>query len=125
MSIVNFDDQIKSDKRLSDVIFDSINRLYDSGLSGVRKDDELAKIIVLEGKIFANQVSLGKRTEEDVETFENEIPVSDYAFKNQKYLNDALKRVRGQNTDGLMKQESRNIQAKPVDSYYKSLRKVV
>ena len=121
MSIVNFDEQIKSDKRPSDVTFDLINRLYDDGLSGVRKEDELAKIVVLEGKIFANQVSLGKRTEEDVDSFESLIP-GDYAFINQKYMKEALSRVREQNTDALMKQDSWNRQAQPVEGYSKAFR---
>ena len=113
MSIVDFD--VKSSERLSDTIFDLTNRLYDSALSGVTNPDELAKIVVLEGKIFANQVSTGAKIEADVEAFESEIPAGDYAFANQKYLNDALTRVREQNTDALMKQESRNKQARPVE----------
>ena len=122
MSILNFDEQMKSDKRLSDVIFDMINHMHDSGVSGTREEDELAKIVVLEGKIFSNQVSMGKMTEEDVDSFENEIPAGDYAFTNQKYLNDALKRVKGQNTAALMKQDIWIKQSQPVRGYSKGLK---
>ena len=124
MSIVSFDEQIKSDKRLSDVIFDMINHLYDGGLSGTRREDECAKIVVLEGKIFSNQISMGKRNEEDVEAFENEIPADDYAFIDQKNLKDSLKRVKDQNTAALMAQDVWNKQSSPIDGYSKGLKKV-
>lgn len=116
MSIVNFDKQ----KRPSDETFDAINRLYDSGLTGARKDFELSDIVVDLSKYFAYLVSKGERTEEDVDSFESLIP-GDYAFLDQKNLKVALSKVKEQNTAALMSRDAWDKQSRSV-SYSKGLR---
>ena len=115
MSIVNF-----SDKRPSDITFDSINRLHDSKLSGAIQENELSDLVVDLSKYFSYLVSKGEKTEEDVDAFESLIP-GEYAFNDQKDLDIALSKVKEQNTAALMSRDAWNKQAKPVE-YSKGLR---
>lgn len=71
-SIMNFEDEIKrrSIDRPSDIILNSINRLYDAKLSGALNSDELSKIIVLEGDLFANRIKQGKVSIDEIESAE-------------------------------------------------------
>ena len=113
-SIMNFEEHMKSSDRVSNVIFNSINRFYDAKLSGALKSDELAKIITLEGQIFANQIRSGKVTEEEIEAFETQIPNGKYdcfAIKHDK-LNVAYQDVIQGNTAILYEREQR--QSQPV-----------
>ena len=86
-SIMNYEEHMKSSDRVSDVIFNSINRFYDAKISGALKSDELAKIIILEGQIFANQIRNGKVTEEQIEDFETQIPNGKYDCFDLKHEN--------------------------------------
>ena len=91
----------RSMTRPSDTIFALLNRYNDGKKVGAAKPDELAKIVTLTGRIFANMVNDGKRNEEDVDAFEREIPSGDYAFVDQK-LGNVLKLVADENTAALM-----------------------
>ena len=64
---------VKSKSRPSDVILDSINRLYDAKLSGALKDSELSGIIINIGDLFANKIKQGKVSNNEIESFETYI----------------------------------------------------
>ena len=104
MSIVNFDENLK--EGVSASLFDLTNHLYTSKLSGAVVEDDLAKVVVLEGKLFSNLVSQGKRNEENINDFEKEIPSFDYST--QKHMKEALEIVKEGNTNALMEQERWN-----------------
>lgn len=107
-SIVNFEERIKSTGTISETILESLNRIHDAKLSGALREDELSKIITLEGKLFANQVSKGLRTEEAVEDFEKEIPNGKYnyfAFPH-KDLDVAFSTIKQINTAALFDMEN-------------------
>ena len=57
--------------RPSDIILKSLNRMNEAKLNGALTKDELSKIIMLEGSLFANLVSKGLKTEEEVEDFDS------------------------------------------------------
>ena len=109
MSIVNFEEHMKTTGRVSDIIFESLNRLHDAKKSGALKYDELSKIITLEGRIFSNQVSMGDKTEEQVEDFEKEIPNGKYDCFNFKHedLDVAYDTIKQANTAALFDRENR------------------
>lgn len=67
-SLANFEEKIVD--RPSDVILESINRLYDAKLSGAIREEELSKIIVLEGDLFANKIKQGKVSNNEIEQTE-------------------------------------------------------
>lgn len=60
--------------RPSNIILDSLNRINEAKPKDGLAKDELSKLIMLEGSLFANLVRRGLRTEEDIEDFEKEIP---------------------------------------------------
>jgi hypothetical protein len=61
---------VKASERRSDVVFSSLNRLYDAKLSGALVRDELSKILVSVGDLFANKIKQGKVNEDDIESVE-------------------------------------------------------
>ena len=77
-SIVNFEENMKSTERPSDIVLNSINRFYDAGLTGARENDEFAKIEIQLSRLYANLVRNGKRTEEESEDFQNFMPAENY-----------------------------------------------
>lgn len=109
MSIVNFEEHMKTTGRISDIILVSLNRLHDAKQSGVLNKDELAKLVTLEGRLFSNQVSIGLKTEEDIEDFEKEIPNGKYncfSFEHEN-LDIAYETVKQDNTAALFDRENR------------------
>ena len=121
---VNFQEERKKYKKNketrtekpSDVFFDSTNRLHDAKLSGVLGEDELSKVLILEGKIFSNQVNMGLRTEEDVEDYERILPRDKNEFLkfNHKDLDLAYNTIKQGNTAALLGRESYNKEAQAV-----------
>ena len=112
MSIVNFEEHMSD--RSSNVIFDSLNRLYDAKKSGVLGEDELSKIIILEGKLFSNQVSKGIKNEEDIESFETLLPNNNYFNANHKNLDVARDTIKQANTVALYNRENRFSRVKSI-----------
>ena len=88
-----------STKRPSDEFFDKFNYLSDAKSNGVQNKEEFEDLVIKEGEIFSNLVAQGKRTEDDVESFECMIPI-DYK--------GALESVRGANTAALLQREKYN-----------------
>lgn len=118
-SIVNFEERMKSPSTLTDEFFALNNRLYDAKLSGSLKEDEYSKLLILENKFFANLVRNGKKTEEDVERYENDMPSGKYSIGNYPHKDISLARdtIKQTNTAALFDLETKN-------SYSKGLRKV-
>ena len=77
-SIVNFEERMKTTEGISNTIFDFLNLIEESKRSSVLPADLLSKTIILEGKLMANQVRKGKKTEEEAETFKDNIPNGKY-----------------------------------------------
>lgn len=124
-SIVNFEEEFKSNENLTNTILKEINRIHDAKLSGALKSDEFAKTIMMESKLFANLIKFGKKSEEDVDSYESLIPKSSKYFSiNHKYLKEAFDYTKESNTDALMQRENWDKQSQPVESYYKGLKKV-
>lgn len=69
-SIVNFEERMKSTDRTSDVILNSLNRIYEAKLNGALETDELSKIIVLTGNLFASKIKQGKVSNDEIEQTE-------------------------------------------------------
>ena len=95
--------------RPSNIILDSLIRMYYAKLNGALEEDELAKLIMLEGSLFSNLVSRGLKTEEDVEDFEKEIPngkINCFSTKH-KDLDVAYGTVKQANTAALYDRESK------------------
>ena len=72
-SIINFEERMKSTDRTSDVVLNSLNRLYEAKLNGVLDKDEFSKIIVLTGNMFANKIKQGKITNDEIDQVESYI----------------------------------------------------
>lgn len=68
-SIVNFEERLKD--RKTDVLLESLNRFYDAKISGAINPDELSKIIVLAGDLYANKISKGEVSKTDIEETES------------------------------------------------------
>ena len=68
MSIVNFEEKIK--ERPSDAILNYLNHFSNAKKNGVEDKDELAKIIILEGTLFANKIQSGEVSIDDIESAE-------------------------------------------------------
>lgn len=117
-SIVNFEERMKATGRISDTILESLERVHDAKMTGALKEDELSKIITLEGRLFANQVSKGLKTEEQVEDFEKEIPNGKYPCFNfpHKDLDVAYNVVKQADTVALFDVENLAKKAQPVRS---------
>ena len=107
MSIVNFEENMKTTKRLSDVIFDLTNRMNVAKTTGVLQGDELSKIEILEGRLFANQIKMGKKTEEDALDFENMMPKENIFSFNHEKLDFAYETNKQANTAALLEAENR------------------
>ena len=94
--------------RPSNIILESLNRLNSAKLTGVLTKDELSKILMLEGSLFANLVSRGLKTEEEVDDFEKEIPdgkINYFSFEH-KDLDVAYKTIKQANTAALYDREN-------------------
>lgn len=124
---------VKTSERKSDVIFNSLNRFYDAKLSGGLKEDELSKVIVLIGDLFANQIKHEKQTEDNIESFESYLDGLDgpnagiYFAHIHKNLDGAVKSVLEGNDFAKQELEQRREYAQPVmsaDSYTKTFRKL-
>ena len=100
----------------SDIILDSLNRMSDAKLNGALMPNELSKILTLEGSMFANLVSKGLKTKEEVEDFEKEIPNGKYDCFNFKHenLDTAFQSIKQANTAALFDRENLLEQSQPV-----------
>lgn len=78
-SIVNFEENLKD--RKSNVILESLNRFHDAKISGAIRPDELSKIIVLVGDLFANKISKGEVSKEEID--ETESFISQFTGENK------------------------------------------
>ena len=67
-SISNFEESIKSAERPSDLVLNSLNRIYEAKLNNVLDENELSKSIVLTGNLFANKVRQGKVLSDEMES---------------------------------------------------------
>lgn len=67
-SIVNFQENLRD--RKSNVILESLNRFHDAKISGVISPDELSKIIVLAGDLYAKKISKGEVSESEIDETE-------------------------------------------------------
>lgn len=124
---------IKISERKSDVILNSLNRFYDAKLSGGLKEDELSKIIVLIGDLFANQIKQEKQTEDSIDSFESYLDGFDgpnagnYFAHIHKNLDSAVKSVLEGNDFAKQQLEQRRQYAQPVmsaESYTKTFKKL-
>lgn len=68
-NITSFESRLND--RTSDVILNSLNRMHDAKISGAMSPDELSKIIVLEGNLFASRIKQGKTTLDEIESAES------------------------------------------------------
>ena len=68
-NIVNFKENLSD--RPSNVIFEMLNRFHEGKKSGSLRPDELSRIIVLSGDLYANKVSKGEVSISDIEETEN------------------------------------------------------
>lgn len=127
-SILNYNDQVKD--RPSNVIFTSVNRLYDAKLSGALKSTELSEIIIGLGDLFANKIKQGKVTLDEIESAESFL--TQFATDNKdvyfSYKHEDLSRAAKTFLEGddfaLEKAEERNMSSKNVfefENYGKSL----
>ena len=64
---------IQTSMRKSDVIFNSLNRIYDAKLSGALKETEFSDILISIGDIFANKVKQGKVSNDEIESYESHL----------------------------------------------------
>ena len=64
MNMTNLEAQMRgsSTSRLSDEIFESLNRLYEAKLTGAAKSQEFPDILIRVGDLCANKVKQGKMT---------------------------------------------------------------
>ena len=125
-SIVNFEERIKGSSTLTDEFFTLMNRVHDAKLTGSLKEEELSKLLILENKFFANLVRKGKRTERDVETYENDMPngsypIGNYPHKDIKFAKDTIKQT---NTAALFDAETLSSRMQMPDNPPKGLRRV-
>lgn len=126
ISIVNFEERVKGTGILTTQFFDSLNRIHDAKISGVLKEDEFSKLLILENKFFANLVRKGLKTEEDVEMYENDMPngktpIGDYPHRD---LDVAFSSVKQTDTAALFDAETISKRTQMPESYSKGLRKV-
>lgn len=130
-SIVNFEENLKD--RKSNVILDSFNRFYDAKKSGAISPDELSKIIVLTGDLFANKISKGEVGKEEINQTESLIsefiePNKDNYF-NIKYddLDKATKMFLEGDFFALEKYEERSKKSSPLfdeETYSKGFKRL-
>lgn len=67
-NIINFESRLKG--RQSDEIFEILNQMHDAKNSGVLSPDQLSKVIVLEGNLFANKIRQGRVSQDEIESAE-------------------------------------------------------
>lgn len=124
---------VKGQNRVSDSIFDSFNRFHEAKSSGALRRDELSKILILVGDLFANKIKQGKVSKEEIESLESHLSGfngenSDkyFAFPHED-LKVAAKSVLEGNDFALQSVEQRMQAAQPVmeaDSYERTFRKL-
>lgn len=68
-NIIDFESRLKD--RTPNVILNSLNRMHDAKISGVMIPDELSKILVLSGNLFANKIVQGKVSQDEIESEES------------------------------------------------------
>ena len=130
MSIVNFEEQIK--ERPSDALLNILNQFSVAKRNGVQDKEALAKMIILEGALFANKIKEGKVTIDEIESAEAFITGfargnKDEYFKiNHKELDTAAKSFLEGDYVALEELEQRNGLSQVVeqDEFIKGLRRV-
>ena len=119
--------------RTSDGILDSFNRFHDAKFSGALRRDELSKLLVSVGDLFANKIKQGKVTEEEIESLESYLSgfTSENSDKYFSYPHEdlklAAKSVLEGNDFARQSIEQRIEAAHPVmeaDSYERTFRKL-
>lgn len=121
-NIVDFEEKLNSGESLTDNILDGINRINEAKFSGVLSEDELAKNIMMQSKLFANQVKMRKKSEEDVTSFEAQLPSNSNCFSfKHKHLEEASSYSKEINTDALLQRETWDKQAQPIKGYSRGL----
>lgn len=68
-NIIDFESRLKD--RTPNVILNSLNRMHDAKISGAMIPDELSKILVLSGNLFANKIVQGKVSQDEIESEES------------------------------------------------------
>lgn len=124
---------VKGQDRVSDSIFESFNRFHDAKLSGALRRDELSRLLVSVGDLFANKIKQGKVSKEEIESLESHLSGftgenSDkyFAFPHED-LKMAAKSVLEGNDFALQSVEQRYEAAQPVmesDGYERTFRKL-
>ncbi len=103
-------------ERPSDVVFETLNRIYLAKKTAGLKDSEFPALLEQVGSIFANQIERGKISEEEIDSFITFISNlnSNYFTLNHKDLSNASEGV----IEGIYMAEEqyyeRYSQAKPV-----------
>lgn len=115
-SIINFEENMKSTDRTSDIIFSSLNRFHEAKLNGALEKDELSKIIVLTGNVFANKIKQGKVSDEEIDQVESFVEgLSSHYFNHEHTdLERASKIFLEGNYAALEKSNTRVLNAQPV-----------
>lgn len=93
-------------ERPSDMFYKSVNRFNDAKTTGALVNDEFSKILILEGSFEANMVSRGLKTEEEANTYINDMPEDNYFNYPHTGIKEAKKTVEQEITVGLLNQES-------------------
>ena len=124
---------LKGQNRVSDGIFESFNRFHDAKQTGALRRDELSKLLVTVGDLFANKIKQGKVSKEEIESLESHLTGfvgenSDkyFAFPHED-LKMAAKSVLEGNDFALQTVEQRYQAAKPVieaESYERTFRRL-
>lgn len=119
MSIVEFDKNMKTNERLSTVILDGLNRIYNAKLNEVLKSDEFAKELVLIGNLYSNQVKNGKTDENSIESFKAYVEgIDKVPFKNSHTDLDVAAKMIGEDMDiSFVEFDSRNKKALSASDY--------
>ena len=117
-------------ERPSDLILNSLNRLYDAKLSGALKNDELSKIMILEGDMFASKIKQGKINVDEVESFESFISgftkdTKDNYFSYQHTDLDRAAKMILEGNDMALEQGLRYSQTVESPNYTKGFRKLM
>ena len=93
-------------ERPVDIFFDSVERMNRAKETGALVNDEFSKILILEGSFMANLVSRGIKTEEEANTYINDMPETNYFNYPHVGIKEANKTVEQEITVGLLNQES-------------------
>lgn len=118
---------VRAENRVSDVIWDSFNRLHDAKFNGALKSTELASLLEKIGSVFANTIKKGKVSEEGIEDFEKELLSEDCFSIKHDNLNRAKRAIQEGNDFAMQELEQKQEYAKPVlnaDSYEKTFKKL-